>query len=61
MCRGVEGDRGQSRHTTTGEEKEDRNLFEPKSQPFQKRPLTSPVQARVPEREREKREARNAW
>ena len=60
-CRGVGRDRGQSRQKTTGEEKEKRHLFGPKSRPFQKRPLKSAVQAGVPEREREKREPRNAW
>jgi hypothetical protein len=58
---GLGGDRGQSRQKTTGEEKEKRHLFGPKSRPFQKRPRKSAVQAGVPEREREKREPRNAW
>jgi hypothetical protein len=61
LVQGVGGDRGQRRHKTTGEEKEERHLFGPKSRPFQKRPLKSPVQAGVPEREREKREATNSW
>ena len=53
-------DRGHSRNSTTREGKEERNLFGPKSQPLQKRPLKCAVQASVPGRERKKRETRNA-
>ncbi len=45
---------------TTREGKEERNIFGPKSQPLQKRPLQSAVQASVPGRERKKRETRIA-
>ena len=60
-CRRVGGDRGQRRNNTTGEGKEERNLFGPKSQPLQKRLQKSAVQASVPGREREKRVTRNEW
>ena len=60
-CRRVGGDRGQRRNNTTGEGKEESNLFGPKSQPLQKRLQKSAVQASVPGREREKRVTRNEW
>ncbi len=59
--RGVGVDRDQSRHKTIGEDKAERHIFGPKSRTLQKRPRKSAVQAGVPERDREKRDARNAW
>ena len=60
-CRGVGGDGSKSRHNATGEEKEKKNLFKPKSVALRKRPTKCAVQASVPNAERATLQAKNEW